>query len=103
MSDWLEYLTGDGQTDLARERRANGRAKPWKVAYLGIGNESWGCGGHMRGAYYADQYRQYATFARALGGQTLVKVASGANADDYAWTEHDVRFDHDVRAKPGVG
>lgn len=28
MSDWLEYLTGDGQTDLARERRANGRAKP---------------------------------------------------------------------------
>jgi len=87
MSDWLEYLTGDGQTDLARERRANGRAKPWKVAYLGIGNESWGCGGHMRGAYYADQYRQYATFARALGGQTLVKVASGANADDYAWTE----------------
>ena len=87
MSDWLEYLTGDGQTDLARERRANGRAKPWKVAYLGIGNESWGCGGHMRGAYYADQYRQYATFARVLGGQTLVKVASGANADDYAWTE----------------
>ena len=87
MSDWLEYLTGDGQTTLVRERRANGRDKPWKVAYLGIGNESWGCGGEMRGAYYADQYRQYATFARPLGGQTLVKVASGANADDYAWTE----------------
>ncbi|MGO4702530.1 alpha-N-arabinofuranosidase [Dyella sp. 2RAB6] len=87
MSDWLEYVTGDGQTDLVRERRANGRKEPWKVAYLGIGNESWGCGGHMRGAYYADQYRQYATFARAMGGQTMLKVASGANADDYAWTE----------------
>lgn len=87
MSDWLEYLTGDGPTTLARERRANGRDKPWKVAYLGIGNESWGCGGQMRGAYYADQYRQYATFARPLGNQTLTKVASGANADDYAWTE----------------
>jgi alpha-N-arabinofuranosidase len=87
MSDWLEYLAGDGQSTLARERRANGRDKPWRVAYLGIGNESWGCGGHMRGAYYADQYRQYATFARLPGGQTLTRVASGANADDYAWTE----------------
>jgi len=87
MSEWLEYLTGDGQTDLARERRANGRAQPWQVAYLGIGNESWGCGGHMRGAYYADQYRQYATFARTLSGPNLQRVASGANADDYAWTE----------------
>ena len=87
MSDWLEYVTGNGQTDLARERRANGRDKPWQIAYLGIGNESWGCGGNMRGAYYADQYRQYATFARTMSGPALAKVASGANADDYAWTE----------------
>ena len=87
MSDWLEYVTGNGQTDLARERRANGRDKPWQIAYLGIGNESWGCGGNMRGAYYADQYRQYATFARTMSGPALRKVASGANADDYAWTE----------------
>ncbi|MFK2919102.1 alpha-N-arabinofuranosidase [Dyella koreensis] len=89
MSDWLEYLTADGQSSIARERRANGRDKPWKVAYLGIGNEAWGCGGHMRPAYYADLYRQFATFVHPSGDDpsAIVRVASGANADDVAWTE----------------
>lgn len=87
MSQWIEYMTADGHSSLAQERRANGRDKPWKVDYLGIGNESWGCGGNMRASYYVDNYRRYATFVHASGNTPIVRVASGANADDFAWTE----------------
>ena len=31
MRDWIEYMTFDGDSDLANLRRANGREKPWKV------------------------------------------------------------------------
>ncbi len=87
MADWLEYLTAGGASNLAVERRANGRDKPWKLPYVGVGNEAWGCGGNMRPAYYADLYRQFATFVRASDGSSISRVASGANADDVAWTE----------------
>ena len=73
MAEWMEYMTADGSTALAEERRRNGRSKPWTVKYFGIGNESWGCGGNMRPEYQADLHNQYATFLR---GPT-VRVASG--------------------------
>lgn len=87
MADWLEYITADGASSLAAERRSNGRDKPWKLNYVGVGNEAWGCGGHMRPSYYADLYRQFSTFVRSSSGASLFKVASGANADDVAWTQ----------------
>jgi alpha-N-arabinofuranosidase len=74
MSQWLEYMTSDSKSGLAEERRRNGRDKPWKVKYFGVGNESWGCGGNMRPEYQADLHNQYATF---LSGPGLVRVASG--------------------------
>lgn len=86
MTDWIEYITSPSHSTLANERRANGRAAPWKLDFIGIGNESWGCGGSMRADYYADLFRQYATFVRP-GGPPVIKVASGAGADDTAWTE----------------
>ena len=46
-AEWLEYLTTDQPTDLAKERAANGHPAPYKIAYLGIGNESWDCGGNL--------------------------------------------------------
>ena len=46
-ADWLEYLTTPQPTALAKERAANGHPEPYPVALLGIGNESWGCGGSM--------------------------------------------------------
>ena len=55
MKDWIEYITSDANTPLANLRRANGREKPWKLPYLGMGNESWGCGGNMRPEFYAGQ------------------------------------------------
>ena len=87
LSQWIEYMTFDGVSPMAELRKANGREKPWKLKYLGIGNESWGCGGSMRAEYYADLYRRYSTFCRNYNGNKLFRIASGSNADDYNWTE----------------
>lgn len=86
-AEWLEYLTADQATALAQERAANGRAEPWGVSFLGIGNESWGCGGNMRPEYYADLYRRYQTYVRNYSGNRVYKIACGANSGDYRWTE----------------
>jgi alpha-N-arabinofuranosidase len=87
MQEWVEYMTFDGQSPMANWRRENGREKPWKVAYFGVGNENWGCGGNMRPEYYADEYRRYQTYVRNYGGNQLYKIACGANSADYHWTE----------------
>lgn len=86
-ADWVEYLTSDVDTDITRLRKENGREKPWKIKYIGIGNENWGGGGNMRPEYYADEYRRYQTFCKEYSGNKLYKVACGPNADDYNWTE----------------
>ncbi|MBL8267929.1 alpha-N-arabinofuranosidase, partial [Steroidobacter sp.] len=65
----------------------NGRQKPWKLPYCGVGNETWGCGGNMRPEYFADLYKQFATFVKAPRDNRPLKIASGANVDDYHWTE----------------
>ena len=87
MSKWVEYVTFDGESPMANLRRQNGRNKPWKVRFWGIGNESWGCGGNMEPDYYANLFRHYATFARNYGDNRVYKIASGANGGDYNWTE----------------
>ncbi|MGC9150989.1 MAG: alpha-N-arabinofuranosidase [Microbacter sp.] len=86
MADWIEYMTFDGRSPMADMRRANGRDKPWRVKFFGIGNESWGCGGNMTPEYYSDLYRRYATFLHDFNSNKLYKIASGANTDDYNWT-----------------
>jgi alpha-L-arabinofuranosidase len=87
MSDWVEYLTRDGDSPMSRLRKANGRDEPWKVPYWGLGNEAWGCGGHMRAEAYADEARRYSTFCRNHGDNQLYRIAAGAADDDLAWTE----------------
>lgn len=87
MSKWVEYITFDGESPMANLRRQNGRDKPWKVTFWGVGNENWGCGGNMTAEFYADQYRRYATYCRNYGDNRLYKIAGGANGDDYHWTE----------------
>ena len=62
--------------------------KPWKVPYMAIGNESWGCGGNMRPEYYADEYRRYNTFVKNYDREKpIYRIAAGANSDEYRWTE----------------
>ncbi|SEO17372.1 alpha-N-arabinofuranosidase [Amphibacillus marinus] len=87
MSEWVEYMTFDGESPMANWRKANGQEKPWKVKYFGVGNENWGCGGHMRPEYYADLYRRFQTYVRHYGDNRIFKIAGGANVDDYNWTE----------------
>ena len=87
MAKWIEYMTSEGDSPMARLRRQNGRDKAWKVKYIGVGNESWGCGGSMRPEYYSDLYRRYSTYCRNYDGNQLFKIASGASDYDYNWTE----------------
>ncbi len=87
MSEWVEYMTFDGESPMANLRRENGREEPWKLKYFGVGNENWGCGGNMRPEYYADLYRRYQTYVRNYGDNRIYKIAGGANVDDYNWTE----------------
>src|SRR5690625_259628 len=87
MSEWVEYMTFDGESPMANWRKENGREEPWKLKYFGVGNENWGCGGNMRPELYADLYRQYQTYVRNYGDNQIYRIAGGANVDDYNWTE----------------
>ena len=87
MNQWLEYMTSEADSTLVAERKRNGRDKPWQIKYFGVGNESWGCGGNMRPEYSADLHRRYATFLRPGLGQRPIRVATGANVDDYNFTQ----------------
>ena len=87
LSEWVEYMTFDGVSPMADLRKKNGHEKAWKIKYLGIGNENWGCGGHMTPEYYADQYKQFANFCKNYNDNKLYKIACGPDAADYNWTE----------------
>ncbi|HKT35900.1 MAG TPA: alpha-L-arabinofuranosidase C-terminal domain-containing protein [Nitrospira sp.] len=94
-SEWLEYLTTAQPTTLEKERAANGHPAPYKVPYLGIGNESWACGGNMTADYYLSQLKIYSRFVRNFNpaqqsDQQMLKIAvgpGGSEADWSDWTE----------------
>jgi alpha-N-arabinofuranosidase len=102
MSDWLEYMLSSSQSTLAQERRRNGRDQPFRVSFVGIGNESWGCGGQMRPEYYADVFRDFASFVRVPAENPLQIAASGPAGDDYRWMEV-LMADAAKLAGPGPG
>ncbi|MCU0347969.1 MAG: alpha-N-arabinofuranosidase [Saprospiraceae bacterium] len=86
--EWTRYTTHPGGDPMAELRKQNGRKEPWKVKYWGLGNEAWGCGGNMTAEYYANVYRQYATFMSDWSNSGgIFRIASGASSDDYKWTE----------------
>jgi alpha-N-arabinofuranosidase len=88
MAEWVEYMTADGTSSLARLRAANGHPAPYKIAFFGIGNEAWGCGGSMRPEQYADAYRRTATFLHPGGGNHTRFIAAGGHDDDTGWTDY---------------
>jgi alpha-N-arabinofuranosidase len=87
MQEWVEYMTFDGISPMADQRKVNGRAEPWHLKYFGVGNENWGCGGNMTPEFYADQFKRYGTYVRNFGSNRVFKIACGPNAFDYKWTE----------------
>lgn len=92
-AEWLEYLTTAQPTTLGKERVANGHADPYKVAFLGIGNESWDCGGNMSADEYLSQLKSYSRFVRNFNpaqqtSNQMLKVAVGpGGGDEPRWTE----------------
>jgi alpha-N-arabinofuranosidase len=92
-ADWLEYLTAAQPTELAKERAANGHEAPYRIKYLGIGNESWDCGGNMTPDYYLSQLKAYSRFVRNFNPaqqqdpQRMLKIAVGPGGDGPRWTE----------------
>ena len=87
MADWVEYMTLDTGSPMADLRKRHGRDQAFRLEFFGVGNESWGCGGNMLPLHYANLYRQYQTYVRKYGEQSISKIACGANSDDYEWTE----------------
>lgn len=88
LADWVQYVSSDNKNPMSDLRRLNGRDKPWKVKFWGVGNEAWGCGGNMMPEYYVGEYRKYATFMTDwVNSDHLFRIASGANSTDYHWTE----------------
>ena len=88
LMDWIQYTNFDGVSPMSDLRRKNGREKPWSVKFWGLGNEAWGCGGNMTASYYANIYRQYATFMVGWSNtQHVFRIASGPNTTDFQWTE----------------
>ena len=107
-AEWLEYMTAAAPTALAKERTANGHPQAYKVAMMGIGNESWSCGGDMTPDYYASQMKIYSRFVGSMnpaqqGADHMKKIAVGPGfpVTDYteavmkAWKEHDWSWDID--------
>ncbi len=87
MNEWVEYMTFDGVSPMAKLRGRNGHDKPWKIKYFGVGNESWGCGGNMDPEYYGCLFKRYNTYVRDYDPNSRIKrIACGPNVDDYKWT-----------------
>lgn len=89
LADWVKYVSHpNGSSPMTDLRQQNGRKTPWNVKYWGLGNEAWGCGGNMKAEYYANIYRQFATFMTNWNNSDgLYRIASGASGSDYHWTE----------------
>ena len=87
---WVEYCNSDKDTDIARQRRANGYAAPHNVRYWGIGNETWGCGGLYDPEDYAKEYLRYALFlkhwiwpSKGISAIPFELIAAGHTAPDW--------------------
>lgn len=98
-SQWLEYMTTDQPSTLGKLRGANGHPSPYRIKYLGIGNEAWGCGGGMSGDQYISEYKRFAMYAANLnpsqngpikfirGKDAMQTIAVGPDGDKTEYTE----------------
>ena len=88
MSEWVEYLTRDGDSPDGRAcagptaATSRGRCRSGASATR-PGAAAGTCGPRPTPTWPA----RYATFLRDHGGNTLYRIAAGAADDDLAWTE----------------
>jgi alpha-N-arabinofuranosidase len=77
---WVEYINSDQDTAITRLRKKNGREKPWKVKYWGLGNEM--DGPWQMGHRSAEDYGKFALEAAKLMRLTdpdVSLIAAGAS------------------------
>jgi len=92
-ADWFEYMTSEKPTTLAKLRAANGHPAPYKVKYLGLGNESWGCGGAMSSDHYVEEMKQFDHFTRNYNpaqqspATAMKRIAVGWDSGNSDYTE----------------
>jgi alpha-N-arabinofuranosidase len=92
-ADWFEYMTSDKPTALAKLRSANGHRAPYKVKYLGLGNESWGCGGAMSPDHYVEEMKQFDHYTRNYNPEqqspatAMKRIAVGWDSGNSDYTE----------------
>ncbi len=87
-AEWLEYMTASKADALGAERAKNGHPEPYKVAFVGLGNESWDCGGAMSPDFYVSEMKRHARFVHNYNPvQAMDRIAVGPNAGDTAYTE----------------
>jgi alpha-N-arabinofuranosidase len=91
-AEWLEYMTAAQPTTLRKERASNGHPDPYRVAQLGIGNESWDCGGNMTPEYYLAHLKIYSRFVRNYNpaqqaNDPMLKIAVGPGGSGPRWRE----------------
>lgn len=87
-ADWVEYMTAPTTSSLGQERAANGHPTPYALPYIGLGNESWDCGGLMTADEYLQQMKLYARFVYDYNKKVpMQKIAVGPGTADTAYTE----------------
>jgi alpha-L-arabinofuranosidase len=99
-ADWLEYMTAGASTSGGQARGANGHPEPYRVRYLGIGNESWGCGGAMTPEYYVSQLKIFSRYVRnynpsQAGEEAMRRIAVGPDGANTDYTEAVMKAWHD--------
>lgn len=91
-AEWLEYLTTEQPTTLGKLRAANGHPAPYRIKYLGIGNENWGCGGAMSADHYVEEMKRFSRFTRnynpkQTGADAMRRIAVGSDGGSSDYTE----------------
>ena len=99
-ADWIEYMTADPASTAGRERAANGHPAPYRVKFLGIGNESWGCGGAFTPDAYVTEMRRYSRFVHnynpaQTGEAAMRRIAVGADGAKSDYIEAVMQAWHD--------
>ena len=91
-AEWLEYMTAARRRLWPKSAPPMAIPTPYKVGFLGIGNESWDCGGAMTPDYYVSQMKVYSRFVLNMNPaqrskDQMLKIAVGPGTPDTEWTE----------------
>ena len=78
---WVEYVNGTQDTEITRQRKKNGRDKPWKVKYWGLGNEMDGYWqmGHRSASDYGAFALEAAKLAKLTDPDVKLIAAGSSN------------------------